>query len=72
MAHRILIDDIAEAMKTEIVLASSVSAEGTKHLKFRPWDLTYLVRYSGVANKSVAEDYSNVLDAIGKYNSLNV
>lgn len=68
--HTIVLDDLAEAMKTELVLASSCDARcrTAKDLKFRAWDQTYLVRYFDGKDEH-KESFSSVTDAIGKYNS---
>ena len=69
MSHQINIKDIADAMRTEIVLASSCDSKKkqAKDLKFTPYDTTYRVRYYD-NNSETSNSYKNPVDAINKYN----
>jgi len=67
--HEISLEDISDAMQTEIVLASSCDSrrKKAKDLKFTPYDSTYSVRYYD-NNSETSNSYKNPGDAIKKYN----
>ena len=71
--HEISLEDIADAMQIEIVLASSCDSrkKKAKDLKFTPYDTTYRVRYYD-NNFETSNSYKNPGDAIKKYNEHTV
>ena len=74
MKHEIGIDDIIEAMKTEVTLASSCNSKvrKSKSLKFVPHSLVYVVDFKSGGLLTEKEEFKHPADAITRYNEHNV
>lgn len=71
MDKELTFDEVAKAMKTKMLLASSLTEPRQKSLLFCPYDLNYYV--TTVSDKKQREYiYGNASDAIGHYNSFRV
>lgn len=71
--HTIELDDIKQAMDSEIILASSYRANYplSKRLVFIPSDLKYQVQIKET-NCITTSSYKNPQDAIDRYNEVEV
>ena len=74
MKHEIGIDDIKEAMKAEIILASSCNSRvrKSKSLKFVPHRLVYVVAFKLRGLLIEKEEFKHPTEAVTRYNEHNV